>query len=82
MQYTHTPHSRLHRKVSAKLLELVSLLRGEDSLNAWGWGMDDVLLLPWLRRLTMIKGIEYPAKVAAYMAATTDELCDYTLHAV
>ena len=50
--------------------------------NAWGWGMDDVLLLPWLRRLTMIKGIEYPAKVAAYMAATTDELCDYTLHAV
>ena len=44
--------------------------------------MDDVLLLPWLRRLTMIKGIEYPAKVAAYMAATTDELCDYSLHAV
>ena len=71
----------LKRQVNAKLLELPPMLRGQDCLNAWGWGMDDVLLLPWLRRLTMIKGIEYPPAVKAYMDATTDELCDYSKYA-
>ena len=72
----------LKAKVNALLLELPPLLRGNDCLNAWGWGMDDVMFFPWLRRLTMIKGIEYPPAVAAYMAATTDELVDYRPHAL
>jgi glutaredoxin 2 len=41
--------------VNAKLLELPGLMRGDGCLNVWGWGMDDVCLLPTLRRLTMIK---------------------------
>ena len=74
--------AELMQKVNAKLTELVPMLRGANSLNAWGYGMDDVLLYPWLRRLTMIKGIVYPPAVRAYMANTTDELCDYSEHAL
>jgi len=73
--------AKLKARVNATLGRLPAMLRGHNCLNAWGWGMDDVLLLPWLRRTTMITGIEYPPEVAAYMAATTDELCDYSKHA-
>ena len=73
--------AELKQQVNVKLRELPAMLRGKDCLNAWGWGMDDVITLPWLRRLTMIQGIEYPPDVASYMAATTDELADYSKHA-
>eukprot|EP00415_Alexandrium_ostenfeldii_P004930 UN4930 len=46
------------------------MIRGADSLNAWGWGMDDVILLPDLRRLTCVKGVVFPEKVASYMDAS------------
>lgn len=67
-------------QVNAKLLELESLIHGEDSLNAWGFGMDDVILLPSLRLLTCVEGVVFPEKVASYMAATLKEsqLVEYT----
>eukprot|EP00929_Paragymnodinium_shiwhaense_P009160 TRINITY_DN113218_c0_g1_i1.p1 TRINITY_DN113218_c0_g1~~TRINITY_DN113218_c0_g1_i1.p1 ORF type:complete len:304 (-),score=15.33 TRINITY_DN113218_c0_g1_i1:31-942(-) len=67
-------------QVNEKLLELVPLIRGSDSLNEWGWGMDDVILLPDLRRLMCVKGVVFPPKVEAYMAATLEktDLADWS----
>jgi len=59
--------------VNEKLKELVPLIRGSDSLNEWGWGMDDVILLPDLRRLMCVKGVVFPPKVEAYMSATLEK---------
>ena len=57
-------------ELNAKLVELSSMLKGKEplSLNEWGWGMDDVLLLAWLRRLTCIKGVKFPEVVSTYMS--------------
>jgi glutaredoxin 2 len=55
--------------VNEKLAGLPSLLKGKGYLKPWGWGMDDVLLLPWLQRLTWIKGIVLPKEVQDYMMA-------------
>ena len=68
--------------LNAKLQELPALLHGGTCLNPWGWGMDDVLLLPWLRRLTCIKGVEFPPEIRTYMAEVGAQVCDYTQHAV
>lgn len=70
-------------EINAKLSELESLIHGPDSLNSWGWGMDDVLLLPSLRLLTVAKGVVFPKKVENYMAATLKEskLVDYAQYA-
>lgn len=68
--------------VNAKLTELPALLRGEAWLNPWGWGMDDVLLLPWLRRLTCIKGIVFPEPVRNYMTAVGAKVEDYSKQAI
>uniref|UniRef100_A0A7S4QPC7 GST N-terminal domain-containing protein n=2 Tax=Alexandrium monilatum TaxID=311494 RepID=A0A7S4QPC7_9DINO len=67
-------------KVNAKLKELVPMIRGTDSLNVWGWGMDDVVLLPDLRRLTCVKGVVFPEEVVAYMDASlkNTQLSDYS----
>ena len=74
-------------KVNEKLAELPSMFHGTDEngvpcLNSWGWGMDDVLLLPWLRRLTCIKGIVYPKQVQEYMATVGKQVEDYSKHAI
>ena len=70
--------------LNAKLAELPAMLQGEDcsSINSWGWGMDDVLLLAWLRRLTCIKGVEFPQPVAAYLSGVGKQVVDYKKHAV
>jgi len=68
--------------LNAKLAELPAMLRGENCLNSWGWGMDDVLLLPWLRRLTCIKGVVFPREVVAYMEGVGQQVVDYRKHAV
>mmetsp|Transcript_12406 Transcript_12406/g.17094 ORF Transcript_12406/g.17094 Transcript_12406/m.17094 type:complete len:208 (-) Transcript_12406:141-764(-) len=70
------------KEVNAKLAGLPSFLKGEGCLNTWGWGMDDVLLLPWLRRLTCIKGIEFPNEVQEYMAPVGKQVMDYSQCAV
>lgn len=61
-------------KASALLAELEPLLRGTDSdgapcLNAWGFTMDDILLLPDLRQLSCVQGVEWPPRVRAYLDA-------------
>mmetsp|Transcript_118459 Transcript_118459/g.334968 ORF Transcript_118459/g.334968 Transcript_118459/m.334968 type:complete len:330 (+) Transcript_118459:71-1060(+) len=64
---------QLLASVNEKLKELVPLIRGTDSLNSWGWGMDDVILLPDLRRLTCVKGVVFPPEVIKYMSATLEK---------
>ena len=49
------------------LEELEGLLYCENSCNAWGKGMDDIVLLPDLRSLTCVKGIVWPEKVRKYI---------------
>ena len=70
--------------LNVKLAELPSMLKGENcsSVNVWGWGMDDVLLLAWLRRLTCIKGVEFPEPIVAYMSGVGKQVVDYKQHAV
>jgi glutaredoxin 2 len=65
--------------VNAHLQELVSLIRGKTALNTWGWGMDDVCLLPDLRALTMVQGLTWPPEVQAYLdsAMKQTQMTDY-----
>ena len=68
--------------LNTKLDGIPSMMQGENCLNKWGWGMDDVLLLAWLRRLTCIKGVEFPEGVVRYMADVGQQVVDYRKHAV
>jgi glutaredoxin 2 len=73
---------------SALLSELAPLLRGIDAsgapcLNQWGYSMDDVQLLPELRQLSCVRGVEWPAAVRAYLDANcNDVLRSYAATAV
>jgi glutaredoxin 2 len=65
-------------KASALLAELEPLLRGVDAdgapcLNAWSFSMDDVLLLPELRQLSCVRGVQWPAKVQAYFEGACEK---------
>jgi len=39
-------------------------------LHPWGLSMDDIMVLPVLRNLSCVKGIEWPERVLAYMQKT------------
>jgi len=73
-------------QLNAKLAELPALLKGHDKgapcLNEWGWGMDDVLLLPLLRAFTCVKGAVFPPAVEAYLNIEATQMTDYRKHAV
>ena len=71
----------LCEKVSAKLAELPKLLRGGTCLNEWGWGIDDVVLLPLLRAFTVVKGVRFPPEVVAYLGIEATQMTDYRRHA-
>jgi len=43
------------------------ILYDEYSVNEFGFGMDDILLIPDLRTLTCVKGIKWPKKVRNYL---------------
>jgi len=43
------------------------ILFDEHSVNEFGFGMDDILLLPDLRTLTCVQGIKWPRKVRKYL---------------
>ena len=58
---------QLVEEMSALLIELDGLLRGDDCLNSWGVGMDDIKLLPDLRTLSCVKGVVWPPRVKAYV---------------
>ena len=68
--------------LNAKLAEMPALLKGSNCLNVWGWGIDDVLLLPLLRSFTVVKGAVYPPEVAAYIGIEKTQMTDYRTHAV
>ena len=68
--------------LNAKLAELPALLRGEGCANAWGWGMDDVVLLPLLRSFTCVAGVSWPAEVEAYLGIERTQMTDYRKHAL
>lgn len=62
----------LLKEMAALLRELVPLLRGKTEegvpcMNVWGLSMDDVLVLPNLRNLTCVSGIDWPMEVRAYV---------------
>ena len=69
-------------KASALLAELPALLRGPGCLNAWGYGMDDVVLQPLLRGFTCVKGVNFPPDVTAYLAIEATQMIDYSRHAL
>lgn len=55
--------------------KLDDLIFSEDSISEGGISYDDIELWPRLRALTMIKGVELPPKLKAYiegMAEKTD----------
>ena len=57
----------LLQEMEVLLEELEGMLKGSESVNPWGLGMDDIILLPDLRRLTCVKGLKWPAKVENYV---------------
>lgn len=69
--------AKLLPQASAALRELDALLRGTDidgapCLNEWGFSMDDVIVLPNLRMLSCVKGVEWPARVKAYLESACE----------
>jgi len=66
---------KLLQEISGIMHELEPMLRGvtEDGtpcLNAWGFSMDDVNCLSYMRNLTCVHGIDYPPKVRDYIEKT------------
>lgn len=53
------------------LLELETMLRGRGpdgpTLNSWGLSVDDAVLLPILRAMTVTKDVEWPPLVREYL---------------
>jgi len=43
------------------------LLYDTYSVNEFGFGMDDIIVLPHLRTLTCVKGLKWPAKLRSYL---------------
>jgi len=64
---------QLLAKMEEFLKELEPMIQGDASLNPGGLGMDDIFLLPDLRRLTVVKDLKWPAKVRHYV----DKALDY-----
>jgi len=67
---------QLVKQASILLAELEPMLLGHchtvggaPCLNKWGLGMDDVLVLPLLRNMTMVKDVVWPPKVHEYLAS-------------
>jgi len=69
-------------QLNSKLSQVPALLHGRDCLNAWGWSMDDVLLLPLLRAFTSVKGAIFPPAVEAYLGVENTQMTDYRQHAL
>lgn len=66
---------RLLEEISSIMNELEPMLRGVTEegtpcLNQWGFSMDDVTVLAYMRNLTCVKGIRYPHKVLQYIEKT------------
>ena len=66
---THTYLERIH----LALPELAALLGGQPYLNGSAPGMEDIIIFPVLRNLTLVKGIAFPAKLQAYIERLSAE---------
>mmetsp|Transcript_1045 Transcript_1045/g.2993 ORF Transcript_1045/g.2993 Transcript_1045/m.2993 type:complete len:280 (+) Transcript_1045:68-907(+) len=65
-------------EVNAALGELDGIIHSAESVGEGGFGYDDIEVFPRLRALTLIKGIEFPARVKAYVENTAEK-CDIPL---
>lgn len=54
-------------KVNADLLDLGALLGSEQWANGSELSLDDIVLFPILRNLTMVRGVAFPKKVLNYL---------------
>mgnify|MGYP000963740899 FL=1 len=66
---THTYLERIH----LALPELAALLGGQPYLNGSAPGMEDIIIFPVLRNLTLVKGIVFSAKLQAYIERLSAE---------
>ena len=66
---THTYLERIH----LALPELAALLGGQPYLNGSAPGMEDIIIFPVLRNLTLVKGIVFPTKLQAYIERLSAE---------
>lgn len=66
---THTYLERIH----LALPELAALLGEQPYLNGSAPGMEDIIIFPMLRNLTLVKGIAFPAKLQAYIERLSAE---------
>jgi len=60
-----------------KELDTTVLMGGSDSgpvsVNEYGWGIDDLCLLPDLRSLTVVAGVEWPERIRRYLTESFDD---------
>ena len=58
-----------------QLIDLSDMIYDEKSVNKGGLSYDDITLWPTLRRLTIVKGLEWPEKLKSYLLHMAD-VCD------
>ncbi|UOO81368.1 glutaredoxin 2 [Uruburuella testudinis] len=60
------------KRAAAGLAELETLVCSPDALSA-ELGMEDIIVFPVLRNLTMVRGLEMPPKVLAYVQKMSEQ---------
>ena len=60
-------------RIHIALPELAALLGEQPYLNGSAPGMEDIIIFPVLRNLTLVKGIAFPAKLQAYIERLSAE---------
>jgi glutaredoxin 2 len=69
----------LIEELNAKLVELDDIVFSEHHCTEGGLCMDDIDLWARLRSITIVKGVQWPAKLRAYMD-NLSALCDVPLY--
>ncbi|WP_066565718.1 glutaredoxin 2 [Snodgrassella sp. CFCC 13594] len=62
----------LLKRLNVDLLQLVSWVQSHQALNGQ-LGLEDIITFPILRGLTMVKGIEWPPAVRAYVESMSQQ---------
>jgi len=60
-------------RIHLALPDLAALLGEQPYLNGSAPGMEDIIIFPVLRNLTLVKGIAFPAKLQAYIERLSAE---------